>query len=169
MYRSVSFQFIVPLSHLGWNGRYAAPGATPELINLNSVGPDYFATMRIPLYQGREFSWSDTNASGLKIILNASAAKLFFPGQRALGPQVVTGDKHASYEVVAVAGDTKYRHMRAPAPPIGYVPSCRISRKNLPSTPWCVSMGRRLRLLRPRALSGPSGAGHPRSRIINDG
>jgi putative ABC transport system permease protein len=120
--RSVSFQFIVPLSHLGWNGRYAAPGATPQLINMNSVGPDYFATMRIPLYQGREFSWSDTNASGLKMILNASAAKLLFPGQDALGRQVVIGDKHASYEVVAVAGDTKYRYMRAPAAPIGYVP-----------------------------------------------
>jgi predicted permease len=120
--RSVSFQFIVPLSHLGWNGRYSAPGASPQLMDMNSVGPDYFATMRIPLYQGREFSWSDTNVSGLKMILNASAAKLLFPGQDALGRQVVSGDKHASYEVVAVAGDTKYRYMRAPAPPIGYVP-----------------------------------------------
>jgi predicted permease len=120
--RSVSFQFIVPLSHLGWNGRYAAPGATPQLMDMNSVGPDYFATMRIPLYQGREFRWADTNTSGLKMILNASAAKLLFPGRDALGQQVVTGDKHASYEVVAVVGDTKYRYMRAPAAPIGYVP-----------------------------------------------
>ena len=120
--RSVSLQFIVPLSHLGWNGRYAAPGATPQLMDMNSVGPDYFATMRIPLYQGREFRWADTNTSGLKMILNASAAKLLFPGQDALGQQIVTGDKHASYEVVAVVGDTKYRYMRAPAAPIGYVP-----------------------------------------------
>jgi predicted permease len=120
--RSVSFQFIVPLSHLGWNGSYAAPGASPQMIYMNSVGPDYFATMRIPLYQGREFRWADTNASALKMILNASSAKLLFPGQDALGQQVVSGDKHTSYEVVAVVGDTKYRYMRAPAPPIGYVP-----------------------------------------------
>jgi predicted permease len=120
--RSVSFQFIVPLSHLGWNGRYADPGATPQLMDMNSVGPDYFATMRIPLYQGREFRWADTNTSGLKMILNASAAKLLFPGQDALGQQVESGDRHASYEVVAVVGDTKYRYMRAPAAPIGYVP-----------------------------------------------
>ena len=120
--RSVSFQFIVPLSHLGWNGRYAAPGATPQLINMNSVGPDYFATMRIPLYQGREFRWADTNTSGPKMILNALAAKLLFPGRDALGQQVVSGNRHASYEVVAVVGDTKYRYMRAPAAPIGYVP-----------------------------------------------
>lgn len=120
--RSVSFQFIVPLSHLAWNGRYAAPGADPQLMDMNSVGPDYFATMRIPLYQGREFSWADSNASGLKMILNASAAKLLFPGEDALGRQVVTRDKHASYEVVAVVGDSKYRYMRAPATAIGYVP-----------------------------------------------
>ena len=120
--RSVSFQFIVPLSHLGWNGRYAAPGATPQLMDMNSVGPDYFATMRIPLYQGREFRWADTNTSGLKMILNASAAKLLFPGQDALGRQVVSGERHASYEVVAVVGDTKYRYMRAPVGPIGFVP-----------------------------------------------
>jgi putative ABC transport system permease protein len=120
--RNVSFQFIVPLAHLGWNGRYAAPGETPQLINMNSVGPDYFATMRIPLYQGREFRWADTSASGLKMILNASAAKLLFPGRDALGQQVVSGGTLTSYEVVAVVGDTKYRSMRAPAPPIGYVP-----------------------------------------------
>lgn len=120
--RSVSFQFILPLSHLGWNGRYAAPGATPQLIDMNSVGPDYFATMRIPLYQGREFRWADTNTSGPKMILNALAAKLLFPGRDALGQQVVSGNRHASYEVVAVVGDTKYRYMRAPAAPIGYVP-----------------------------------------------
>jgi predicted permease len=120
--KSVSFQFIVPLGHLGWNGRYAAAGANPELIYMNSVGPNYFLTMRIPMHEGREFSWNDTRDSGLKMILNQSAAKLLFPRQRALGQQVIDGNTHNSYEVVAVVGDAKYREMRAPAPPTGYVP-----------------------------------------------
>ncbi|MGA3227363.1 MAG: ABC transporter permease [Acidobacteriaceae bacterium] len=120
--KGVSFQFIVPLSHLGWNGRYGAPGARLQLMFMNSVGPDYFATMRIPVYRGREFRWSDTNASGLKITLNQAAAKLLFPGQEALGQQVVQERSRNSYEVVAVVGDTKYREIRDPAPPIGYVP-----------------------------------------------
>ena len=89
---------------------------------MNSVGPDYFSTMRIPLYRGREFRWADTNASGLKIILNQSAAKLFFPGQDALGRQVINPERDDAYEVVAVVGDTKYRSMREAAPPAGYVP-----------------------------------------------
>ena len=112
--KKVSFEFIVPLSHLGWNGRYGAPGARPQLMFMNSVGPDYFATMRIPLYRGREFRWSDTNASGLKITLNQAAARLLFPGQEALGQRVIEERSRNSYEVVAVVGDTKYRDMREP-------------------------------------------------------
>jgi predicted permease len=119
--KNVSFQFIVPVSHRGWNGRYGAPGAPPHLIYMNSVAPDYFATMRIPLYQGREFAWADTNASGLKITLNRSAAKLLFPDQDAIGHQVID-ERERIYQVVAVVGDTKYRDMRETATPIGYVP-----------------------------------------------
>jgi ABC-type antimicrobial peptide transport system permease subunit len=78
--------------------------------------------MRIPLYVGREFRWSDTKTSGLKIILNQSAAKLFFPDGEALGQQITNVSEKTSYEVVAVVGDTKYREMRSPAPAAGYVP-----------------------------------------------
>jgi predicted permease len=120
--KSVSFQFIVPLSHRGWNGNYAAPGGSNHLIWLNSVGPNYFKTMRIPMFEGREFAWNDTKASGLKIILNETAAKLFFPGQNALGQQIVSPREKTSYEVVAVVGDAKYKDMREPAPASGYVP-----------------------------------------------
>ena len=120
--KDASFEFIVPLSHRGWNGNYAAPGQKPNLIMLNSVAPKYFETMRIPLYVGRDFRWSDTKASGLKIILNQSAAKLFFPDRNPIGQQVIYTHDKTSFEVVAVVGDTKYRDMRTPAPPQGFVP-----------------------------------------------
>ena len=120
--KDVSFQFIVPLSHRGWNDGYAAAGGTPHLIWMNSVGAEYFRTMRIPLQVGREFQWSDTNESGMKIILNEAAAKLLFPNERAIGRQVVNNFDKTSYEVVAVVGDAKYKDMRAPAPATGYVP-----------------------------------------------
>ncbi len=120
--KDVSFQFIVPLSGRGWNATYSTQGGDAHLIMLNSVGPDYFETMRIPLYAGREFTWSDTKASGLKIVLNQSAARFFFPDGEALGQRVVNVREKTSYEVVAVVGDTKYRDMRSPAPAAGYVP-----------------------------------------------
>jgi predicted permease len=117
----VSFEFIVPLSHRGWNGHYSTPAGGTHLIYMNAVGPDYFATMHIPLYQGHEFSWNDSNVSGLKIILNQSAANEFFPGQNALG-QHITNPRKFSYEVVGVVADAKYRDMQSPAPPAAYVP-----------------------------------------------
>jgi predicted permease len=120
--KSVSFEFIVPLSHRGWNGNYFTPAGGTHLIYMNAVGPDYFSTMRIPLYLGREFSWRDSKASGLKIILNQSAAKEFFPGQIALGQQITNPREKLSYEVVGVVADGKYRDMQAPAPAAAYVP-----------------------------------------------
>ena len=118
----VSFEFIVPLSHRGWNGNYNAPGGQPKLIFLNSVAPTYFAAMRIPMFIGRDFRWSDTKASGSKIILNQSAAKLFFPDRSAIGQHILYTRLKTSFEVIAVVGDTKYREMRTAAPPQGFVP-----------------------------------------------
>jgi predicted permease len=120
--QDVSFQFIVPLSHRGWNDNLAAPGGAKHLTWLNSVGPEYFRTMRIPVFEGREFSWNDTKASGMKIILNKTAAQQLFPDGDALGHQVVNTWDKTSYEVVAVVGDAKYRDVRSPAPIAAYVP-----------------------------------------------
>ena len=120
--KDASFQFIVPLSHRGWNGNYSTATGGNHLLWLNSVGPDYFRTMRIPLFQGREFTWSDTNASGSKIILNQSAAKLLFPDGNALGRQVTNVNNKTSFEVMAVVGDTKYRDVRTSAGPAAYLP-----------------------------------------------
>jgi predicted permease len=120
--KDVSFQFIVPVSHRGWNDWYATPGGEKYLIWLNSVGPEYFRTMRIPVFAGREFGWNDTKASGMKVILNQAAAKQFFPDGNALGRQMVNSWDKTTYEVVAVVGDAKYRDVRSPAPAAAYVP-----------------------------------------------
>ena len=42
--------------------------------------------MRIPLFRGRDFRWTDATATGLKIILNQSAAKLLFARPRPCWP-----------------------------------------------------------------------------------
>src|SRR5580698_4082220 len=120
--KSVSFEFIVPLSHRGWNGDYSTPEGGTHQIFMNAVGPNYFGTMRIPMYLGREFNWSDSKTSGLKMILNQSAAKEFFPGQNAVGQQITYPDEKLSYQVVGVVADAKYRDMQSPAPAAGYVP-----------------------------------------------
>ncbi|WP_035346866.1 FtsX-like permease family protein [Edaphobacter aggregans] len=119
--KDVSFEFIVPLSHRNWNGRYSSANGK-HLIWMNSVGPEYFRTMRIPMFEGRGFTWNDTKASGQKIILNKTAARQFFPDGEALGRQVVNTIDKTAYEVVAVVGDAKYRDVRRPAAAAAYVP-----------------------------------------------
>lgn len=129
--KDVSFQFVVPVSHRGWNDHFESPGGEKHLIWLNGIGPEYFRTMRIPVFQGREFGWNDTKASGLKIILNKAAAKQFFPDGNALGRQVVNIYDKASYEVVAVVGDAKYKDVRSPAPAAAYVPMQQAPEKKI--------------------------------------
>jgi predicted permease len=129
--KSVSLQFIVPLSHAGWDGDFAAPGGAAKSLMLNGVAPDYFSTMRIPMYAGREFAWSDTPASGLKIVLNETAAKLLFPSRNAVGQQLKSPEDKRSYEVVAVVGDAKYSDMRSAAPAQGYIPIMQMTAEDI--------------------------------------
>jgi hypothetical protein len=91
---------------------------------MNSVSPRYFETMRIPMFAGRDFTWNDSKSSGLKIILNQSAAKLLAPDGNVMGRTVKNrdGDKVVSYQVVGVVGDAKYADLHTPAPPAAYVP-----------------------------------------------
>lgn len=119
---SVSFARIVPLSHLEWDEDFNdAQGASHD-IYMNSVAPAYFATMRIPLLAGREFAWTDTPTSGLKIILNQTAARLLFPGGNALGQRLrqKDGDKFEVFDVVGIVGDAKYSDMRTASQPTAY-------------------------------------------------
>ncbi|MGA8111112.1 MAG: FtsX-like permease family protein, partial [Acidobacteriaceae bacterium] len=122
---SVSFARVVPFSGFTWDQTFSVPGGKDNELWVNSVGPDYFGTMRIPLLEGREFAWNDTSAGGMKIILNQKAAALLFPGGDALGHAVSQNNggpdgPPLAYQVVGVASNAKYGEMQADAPPTAY-------------------------------------------------
>ena len=124
--KSLSFALLIPLTGSGFDQPFSVPGGTPRELNLNVVGPAYFATMRIPMFKGRDFRWSDTSQNGYKIILNQAAAELLFPGRDAVGQQVareafLPARKKTSFEVIGVVGNTKYYELRKPASPVGYL------------------------------------------------
>ncbi|MGA8088048.1 MAG: ABC transporter permease [Terracidiphilus sp.] len=122
--KSVSFAQMVPLTGYQWDENFPDPAGADHDIYMNSVAPRYFDTMRIPIFAGRDFTWNDTKAEVLKIVLNQSAAKLLAPDGNVLGRTVKNhdGDKLVSYQVVGVVGDAKYTDLRTPAPPTAYVP-----------------------------------------------
>jgi putative ABC transport system permease protein len=124
--KSVSFSLMTPLTGNGWDQDYSVPGGISHDLNLNMVSPAYFQTMRIPMLEGRDFRWSDDKASGYKIVINQAAAKLFFPGQdaigqRILGPAAKDPTAKLPFEVIGVVGNAKYYELRETATPVGYV------------------------------------------------
>jgi predicted permease len=122
----VSFAAEMPVDGDVWDEDFHTPLSSGDRDTyMNAVSPDYFQTMQIPILAGRDFQWNETKASGLKIILSQSAAKILFPNGNAVG-QRVTGWKGstyggATYEVIAVVGDTRYRSIQEDPPAEGYV------------------------------------------------
>jgi predicted permease len=73
----------------------AVPGVDPPngapyfMANWNIVESDYFDTLRIPIVAGRDFTITDTGTAPLVAIVTESTARKFWPGQSAIGQNVL--------------------------------------------------------------------------------
>jgi predicted permease len=76
-------------------------------IVVDSVGPAYFKTLRIPILQGREFNDRDTDTASCVAIVNQSMASKYWPKGNVLGSQIQVGKR--SCEVVGVNRNIIYR------------------------------------------------------------
>jgi predicted permease len=120
--QGVTFQSVMPLGGSSWTNQFQSPlSGGNQRIYMNAVAPAYFQTMRIRMLEGRDFQWNGTMTSGRKIILNASAAKVLFPGLNPLG-RTVTAGNGASFEVIGVVGDVHYKSIQQSAPAGAYEP-----------------------------------------------
>jgi predicted permease len=119
---SVSFERMTPLTGRQWDEDFPDINGTTHDTFVNSVAPDYFSTMRIPLLAGRDFTWNDTPATGMKVILNQTAARQLFPGTSPLGRTIrmEEGKKINVYQVIGIAGDAKYSEIRSAPPAVAY-------------------------------------------------
>ena len=96
-------------------GRVTIPGETrPDrapafTYSWNIVEPGYFATLRIPLVAGRDFSAADTAQSQPVVIVAEGAARQFWPGKDAIGRLMsYRADGHdRTAVVVGVVADVK--------------------------------------------------------------
>ena len=83
------------------------------------VSPNYFPTMSIPIYLGRDFTRQDSASSPKVAIVNQSLARQHFGNKSAIGAHVVSKDG-GTYEIVGVVGDAKYLELRETVPPTLY-------------------------------------------------
>ena len=70
-------------------GRTAPDGKPTFDIDGTSVAPGYFETLRIPLVAGRDFGAGDRDGSPLVAIIGEAAARRFWPGESAIGKELV--------------------------------------------------------------------------------
>jgi predicted permease len=76
----------------------------------NVVGPNYFKTMGTALLRGREFTEADREGATGIAILNETLAARLWPNEDVLGKRLsVTGPKGPFLEVVGVVRDSKYQ------------------------------------------------------------
>jgi putative ABC transport system permease protein len=122
--KTVSFARMIPLSGSQWDEEFSTATTPDQDIYMNTIAPDYFAAMSIPLFAGRDFTWNDAKPENPRIILNQSAARLLSKDGDALG-QIVRrheGEKWFTYQVIGVVGDAKYQDLWTAAPPAAYLP-----------------------------------------------
>ncbi|MGH7635525.1 MAG: FtsX-like permease family protein, partial [Gemmatimonadaceae bacterium] len=94
-----------------FEGYVAKPGIPPQNVDYyNWVTANYLSTMRIPMVEGRAFGPMDGVTSTPVAVVNQTLARLFFPGQSALGHRIQPGgiaDTTQWYTIVGVAKDVK--------------------------------------------------------------
>jgi predicted permease len=92
---------------------------TRRRVVANRVTPGWFATVRIPLAGGRDFTWNDRAGTPPVAIVNETLARQFWGGD-AIGQRLLYGDR--SIEIVGVARDSKYRTLGEVTRPLIYLP-----------------------------------------------
>lgn len=94
-------------------------------VGLQSVGPEYFKTLRVPLQRGRTFTEQDRAGSKLVAIINESAARKFWPDEDPIGKEIWVGagwEQNEYGEIVGIVADVKYGKVEEAFAPQVYLP-----------------------------------------------
>lgn len=97
----------------------------PPFVLTTAVSDNYFATLRIPLRQGRVFDTRDRPDTPRVAIISESMARSYWPTGNALGARMRLGPNAAApwTEVIGIVGDVRNDRTRADAAPIAYLPA----------------------------------------------
>jgi predicted permease len=128
--QSVSMAQYLPLASEGYGfglfpGTQAGDPSAAVAGSGNIVAPGYFATLRIPLVAGRDFTEQDAPGAPEVAIVGEAAARRFWPGRSAIGQRLVLNGvdrEGAVLQVVGVARDIRYRNLDFESVPFVYLP-----------------------------------------------
>ena len=122
-----------------WNGRFEILGKPPseeQLALIQLVSPEFFATLRIPLLEGRVWDKTEDHNGARVAVINRTMAKLNFPNGDAIGHSIkfptIENRPPASYTVenaaqswlliVGIVGDNMNSGLGKPVRPAAFMP-----------------------------------------------
>ena len=119
----------IPLSGQDWS-HVVEVGAIAGSSKFTYVSPTFFATIGIPLLEGRNFPENDTNGKPFVLIVNQAFVRKYVSGLSPLGVPVHVRPEPLyparTYQIIAVIPDTKYADLRADPPPQAFVPVAQL-------------------------------------------
>jgi len=124
-----------------WDSSMSVEGFTPAKPGehaepyMNSISPNYFATLGVPIVAGRDFTVNDNheikhgpevwNWVPTAVMINEKFAKKYFPGRNPIGLHLGFGTDPGTptdMEVIGVVKDFKYTSLRDEIPEQAFVP-----------------------------------------------
>jgi len=125
---------VVPLLGSSW-GHNVRIGAVEKGAQFTWVSPGYFATMEIPIVQGRDFTVADSETATRVAIVNQAFVREFTDGANPIGQLLTTGAEpdfpSGTYQIVGVIPDTQYSNLRAIPPPSVFAPDTQFPPRNV--------------------------------------
>jgi len=88
-------------------GRPTAPNNPGPHGNIRSISPDYFASLRIPVMQGRTFTPDDRDKTQLVAIVDETLAKQYWSGENPVGQYIGFDTKGPWMEIVGIVAHAK--------------------------------------------------------------
>jgi putative ABC transport system permease protein len=116
-------------------GQVNGASATPQAVGQTWVMGSYFQTMGVPLFQGRWFDPQDRVGSKPVAVVNLSAVRKFWPGQKALGKRLRWGGG-PWLTVVGVVGNVNAGGLGTPPAPHVYRPYLQVDDQFLEQDPF---------------------------------
>jgi putative ABC transport system permease protein len=124
-----------------WDSGMTVEGFTPATPDahaqpyMNQISPNYFATLGVPIVEGRDFTVNDDREvkhgpkdadwAPATVMINESFARHFFPKQNPLGRHIGFGTDpgtRTDMEIIGVVKDIKYTNLRDDIPDQAYIP-----------------------------------------------
>ena len=119
----VAFSDYFSIGGAAVEGYEPAPGERMPF-DFNTVSPNYFRTIGVPLVAGREFTAADTPGSAPVVMINEAAARRYWKGRDAVGGRITIprGPEVVGLEVIGVARNSRVTKVTDETKPAIYLP-----------------------------------------------